>query len=122
MISEKENLYAKLKKIVARQSNVDMEEALKIYQVKIKEEGGKLKKLVEDVKYHQSLIATYEVEVKRLEKEIIKVKEMYFDAVRRGEFYKKNLANEEIEEDDNEDYPEDEQEEVEEVKQRGGTR
>ena len=72
-----------MKTIVARQSGVDMAEALKNYKKIIVEKTAALKKLVEDIKNHQSTIRIYQVENKRLDEELDKLKEAWFERVRQ---------------------------------------
>ncbi len=62
-----------------------MAEALKNYQKIIKEESAKLKKLVGEIKYYQLTIRNYEMEIQRLDKELAKQTQIWFDKRRRGE-------------------------------------
>ena len=114
LIQEKEKLYIKLKTIVARQSGVDMAEALKNYKKIIVEKSAALKKLVEDIKNHQSTIRIYQVENKRLDSELDKLKENWFDRVKQNNqeannmmvynFNEENNDNNDVQENNNDHH------------------
>ena len=113
LIEEKEKLYLKLKKIIARQYGAEMEEPLLKYKDDIKRETDKLKFFRENIKNCKMEIKNYEIEIKRLNVELDSLKSSWFRMQRENNtqvsqnvfdnFLNENI-NEEAYEDENENF------------------
>ncbi len=104
LIQEKEQLYIKLKGIVARQNGPDMEDTLLKYQKKIKEETERLKKTKEEIKMYRNSIRSFEFEIKRIDGCIHDLKNEWFNLMRKKMTEGENPIRE-YEEESNEEEP-----------------
>lgn len=79
LIQEKEKLYIELKNILAKQAGPDVSEKLVKYESNLKERRKQLKEMVAELKNYQAQVHAYKFEIDRINGEIKKCKEHYFD-------------------------------------------
>jgi chromosome segregation ATPase len=104
LIQEKEQLYIKLRSIVARQNGQDMEDTLIKYSKKIREETDRLKKTKEEIKMYRNNIRSFEFEIKRIDGSIHDLKNEWFSLMKKRMTEVDNSIKE-YEEESNEEEP-----------------
>ena len=78
LIQEKEKLYIELKNILAKQSGPDVTEKLVKYEDNLKDRRKQLKDLVAELKNYQAQVHAYKFEIDRINNQIKRAKETYF--------------------------------------------
>ncbi|KFR00894.1 Coiled-coil domain-containing protein 147, partial [Opisthocomus hoazin] len=83
LLQEKENLYVKLKRVLARQPGPEAAEQLQLYRHTLREKTKQLKVLSSELNMYKSQSQEYKCEIERLANELLNVKKKYLAQKRK---------------------------------------